>query len=77
MPMMQPEIIDAVHMAALPISVEIDAMLARVGADADLVQIAEELVAELEVKCGRSDFIDVFSKALMARRALVELGIGT
>jgi len=38
---------------------------------------ATELVAELEVKCGRRDFIDVFSKALTARRALVELGIGT
>ena len=76
MPMMQPEIIDAVHTAAVPISVEIDAMLARVPAGADLAQIAEELVAELEVMCARRDFIDVFSKALIARRTLVELGIG-
>jgi hypothetical protein len=76
MPVMQPETIEAVHMAAVPISVEIDAMLARVPADADLADIADELVAELEAMCDRRDFIDVFNKALIARRALVELGIG-
>jgi len=51
-------------------------MLVRVPADADLSQIADELVAELEAICPRRDFIDVFAKGLTARRTLVELGIG-
>lgn len=73
---LQPETIGAVHKAAIPISIEIDAMLASVPADADLSQIADEFVAELEAICPRRDFIDIFAKGLMARRTLVELGIG-
>jgi hypothetical protein len=75
MPAEQPEIIEAVHSAAIPISVQIDTMLAAVPSDADLAEIASDLVLELDAICDRRDFIEIFTKALAARQALFELSI--
>jgi hypothetical protein len=75
MPAEQPEIIEAVRSAAIPISVQIDTMLTAVPSDVDLAEIATDLVLELEAICDRRDFIEIFTEAFAARQALVELGI--
>jgi hypothetical protein len=75
MPAEQTETIDAVRLAAAPISVEIDAMLAALPADADLAEIAFDLIFELEAMCDRRDIIAIFKEGLIARRALTELGV--
>jgi hypothetical protein len=72
---MSPEIEQTVGLAAVPISIEIDAMLAALPADADLAEIAGELIFQLEGRCDCRDFIAILSEALIARTALTELGI--
>jgi hypothetical protein len=59
----------------VPIAIEIDEMLGRLPANADLAAIAFDLIFELEAIGGRSDFIAIFREALTARRVLTELGI--
>jgi hypothetical protein len=71
----QTETIETVRLAAIAISIEIDAMVAALPADADLTEIAFDLIYELEAMCDRRDIIAIFKEALMARRALTELGV--
>lgn len=72
----QTETIETVRLAAIAISIEIDAMVAALPADADLTEIAFDLIYELEAAmCDRRDIIAIFKEALMARRALTELGV--
>ena len=75
MPAEQTETFDAVHFAALPIAIEIDAMVATLPADADLAQVAADLIYELALRCERREFVEIFTEALAARRALIELGV--
>jgi hypothetical protein len=75
MPAPEPETINAVHLAVLPISIEIDAMVAALPPDADLAEIASDLIYKLDARCGSRDFIAIFKEALAARDALTELGI--
>jgi hypothetical protein len=71
----EPQTSNPVHLAVLPIAIEIDAMVAALPADADLAEIASDLIFELDARCGSRDFIAIFKEALAARRALTELGI--
>jgi hypothetical protein len=71
----EPQTINAVHFAVLPIAIEIDAMVAALPADADLAEIASDLISKLDSRCGSRDFIAIFKEALAARQALTELGI--
>jgi hypothetical protein len=75
MPAEQPESIAAVRLAAAPISIEIDAMVAALPAGADLAEIAIELIYELGERCDSRDFITIFKEALTARLALIDLGV--
>ena len=76
MPAAQLETIDAVRLAAVPISIEIDAMVAALPADADLAEIADDLIFELaSLSDHHPQFIAIFREALIARRVLIELGI--
>jgi hypothetical protein len=72
---MGPETIDTVRTAAAKISVEIDAMLGALPADADLDEIAGDLIAVLASKSDHAEFIVIFTQALAARQALTELGV--
>lgn len=71
----EPQTINAVHLEVLPIAIEIDAMVAALPADADLAEIASDLISKLDARCGSRDFITIFKEALAARQALTELGI--
>jgi hypothetical protein len=73
MPVRQPDA--AVHIAALPIAIAIDSMVATLPADADLAEIAADLVYELALMCERRELIEIFTEALGARRTLIQLGI--
>jgi hypothetical protein len=75
MPAEQTETFDAVHFAAHPISIEIDAMIAALPAGTDLTEIAFDLIDKLEARCDCSEFIAIFKEALIGRQALTELGI--
>ena len=75
MPPLQPEPFDAVRFAAIPLSIEINAMLAALPANADLTEIAVELIYELGERCDNRDFIEIFKEALTARQALTDLGV--
>jgi hypothetical protein len=75
MPAEQPETIDAVRLAAVQISIEIDAMIAALPAEADPAETAFDLIAELESMSDHPQFIAIFTEALIARRVLTELGI--
>ncbi len=70
----QSQINDAVDSAAIPISIEIDRMLSGLPADADLDEIASSLIANLAAMSDHPNFIAIFSAALAARQALIELG---
>ena len=72
---MSPETEKTVGLAAVPISIEIDAMLAALPADADLSEIASDLIAELASMSDHPQFVAIFTEALIARQALTELGI--
>jgi hypothetical protein len=75
MPAEQAETSEAVRSAAVPISIEIDAMIAALPGGADLTEIAFDLINELEARCDCRDFIAIFKEALLARRTLIELGV--
>jgi hypothetical protein len=64
-----------VHFAASRISAEIDAMLADLPADANLEEVAADLIAVVAAMNGHTDFVAIFTEAILARRALTELGI--
>ena len=66
---------EVVHRASVPISIEIDEMLSRLPADANLDEIAFDLIAQLAAKSHRPEFIAIFTEALVARQALIELDI--
>jgi hypothetical protein len=70
----QSQIDDAVASAAVPISIEIDRMLGRLPANADLDEIASALIVNLAAMSDHPNFIAIFAEALAARRALTELG---
>jgi hypothetical protein len=74
-PAEQTETIDVVHSAAVPISIEIDAMVAALPADSDLSRIAFDLIFELASMSNHPQFIAIFREALIARRTLIEQGI--
>jgi hypothetical protein len=75
MPAEQPETIDAVRLAAVPISIEIDAMIAAIPADADPAEIAFDLIAELESMSDHPQFIAIFTEALIAREVMIRTGV--
>jgi hypothetical protein len=75
MPAQQTGTIEAVRLAAIPISIEIDAMVAALPADADLAEIAGDLIAVLASTSDHPEFIAIFTEALAARQALIELGV--
>ena len=70
----QSQIDDAVASAAIPISIEIDRMLGRLPANADLDEIASALIVNLAAMSDHPTFIAIFTEALATRRALTELG---
>ena len=71
-PMDQQEEIDqAVISAATGISIEIDRMIAYLPQRADLGEIAGELVWAISDLSDNQAFVEIFSKALAARRALM------
>jgi hypothetical protein len=43
--------------------------------DADLAEIAADLISELALICERPEFVEIFTEALTARRTLIQLGI--
>jgi hypothetical protein len=66
---------EAVHHAAVRISIETNEMLRRLPADADLDEVAYDLIAQLAAMSDRPEFIDIFTTALAARQALTELDV--
>jgi hypothetical protein len=44
-------------------------------ADADPIEVANDLIVELAACCGYPEFIALFADALAARQAMTELGI--
>src|SRR5450755_1859229 len=71
----QEQIEEVLHRAAVPIAIEIDNMLSRLPTDADPIEVANDLIAELAACCGHPEFIALFADAFAARQALTELGI--
>jgi non-canonical (house-cleaning) NTP pyrophosphatase len=71
----QEEIDQAVISAAAGISIEIDRMIAHLPQGADLGEIASELVWAISDMSDNQAFVEIFSKALAARRALIEMGV--
>ena len=71
----QSQIDEVVHRAAVPIAIEIDNMLSRLPADADPIEVANDLIVELAACCGHPEFIALFADAFAARQALTELHI--
>ena len=68
------EINQAVNLAAVAVSVEIDRMISSIpGADPE--KLAEQLLDEVSAMSGSADFVSILVKALLARKALIELGI--
>jgi hypothetical protein len=61
--------------AAVPISIEIDEMLALFLQTRGLDEIAFDLIDRLKAICGHLKFIAIFAEALIARRVLTELGV--
>jgi len=75
MPAFQAKTFDAVHEAAVQISIEIDAMLAALPAGADQTEIASDLMDYVASMSDHPQFVAIFTDALIARRALTELGV--
>jgi hypothetical protein len=71
----QAERFDVVHSAACRISAEIDAMLGDLPGDVNLDEVAADLVAVVTSMSTRPDFIRIFTEAIAARQALIELRI--
>jgi hypothetical protein len=69
------EIDQAVNLAAVGISVEIDRMFGSIPPTADPAKVAERLLEEVSVMSGSSEFVSILVKAMAARKALIELGI--
>ena len=65
---------EVVHRASVPISIEIDEMLSRLPADANLDEIAFDLIAQLAAKSDRPEFIAIFTEALAARQGPDRIG---
>jgi hypothetical protein len=61
--------------AAAQISRAIDEITAALPPDADLTEMAFNLISEIEAMCDRGDIIAIFKEALIARQALSELEI--
>ena len=53
----QEQIEEVLHQAAVPIAIEIDNMLSRLPADADPIEVANDLIVELAACCGHPEFI--------------------
>jgi hypothetical protein len=75
MPTEESETIEAVRVAAVPISIEIDAMVAALPDGADLSKIAFDLISELEAMCDRRDIITIFYEGLIAREVMIRTGV--
>jgi hypothetical protein len=71
----QEEAIGAVRSAAVPISIAIDAMVAELPADANLAEIAFDLIDGVEAMGSCGEIISIFKEGLIARQALTELGV--
>jgi hypothetical protein len=71
----QMDISQTVHVAAVPISREISAMIAALPAGTDPAELALELIYSLASMTEHPEFIGVFTEALAARHALIKLGI--
>ena len=68
------EINQAVNLAAVAISVEIDRMISSIpGADPE--KLTEQLLDEVSAMSGSADFVSILVKALLTRMALIDLGI--
>jgi hypothetical protein len=68
------EINQAVNLAAVAISVEIDRMISSIpGADPE--KLTEQLLDEVSAMSGSADFVSILVKALLTRKALIDLGI--
>jgi hypothetical protein len=65
-----------VNSAAVPISAELDRLLAQLPPEIDPVRVVEALINEVGGMSSRPALVDLLSKGLLARRAFVELGIG-
>ena len=71
----QEQIEEVLHRAAVPIAIEIDNMFSRLPADADPIEVANDLIVELAACCGYPEFIARLADAFAARQAMTELGI--
>jgi hypothetical protein len=68
----QEQIEEVLHRAAVPIAIEIDNMLSRLPADADPIEVANDLIVEWAACCGCPEFIALFADAFAARQAMTE-----
>lgn len=75
MPEAQAEAFDAVHFAAARIATEIDLMMAALPADTEPTELAANLMDDVASMSEYPQFVAVFTEALIARRALTELGV--
>lgn len=66
---------DAIDLAVAEISVAIERLVAALPADADVTQVAFDLVYGVEAMGGCGEIISIFKEGLLARRALTELGV--
>ena len=66
---------EAVHLAAVPISVAIDTMLAALPAGTDPAQVASDLMYSVALMSDHPEFIAILTEGLAARQALIELAI--
>jgi hypothetical protein len=57
------------------ISDELNQMFRRLPAGSDIIEIAYELIYQIQERCDSLEFITIFKEALTARPALTELGV--
>jgi hypothetical protein len=50
-------------------------MFRRLPAGSDIIEIAYELIYQIQERCDSLEFITIFKEALTARPALTELGV--
>ena len=71
----QEKIDRAVDLASVAISIELDRMIEALPAGANVSEVASDLVARLLDISDNREFAEILQEALIARKALTELGV--
>jgi hypothetical protein len=66
---------ERVASTAVEILIAIDRMMAEIPPETDLVELAEDLVSVIASESRHQSFVGILNEAMVARQALIELGI--